>query len=590
MLVAIGLVVRLPTLRQPLVEAHGFRQTQTAYTALVFHQHGIDLLHPQIPVLGEPWALPFEFPLFQAIAAIVMDLGIGPDLAMRSTGLAFFALTALLVFGFVRSHAGEVEALASVCFFTFSPFSLIWSRTSLMEYMATAAAIAWCWAALSYRREPRRLVVALAIAAGTVACLVKITSAAFWVVPILLTPAARGDGGRRIRSWARARLDPGLAAIVVVPLAVTAWWVRYSDHIKAENLQGKHLTSSALETWNYGTLAQRLDQGSYTTIFDRIDPYITGGVIWGGLMLVALVLARRRALWIGIAVTVVAPIATFFNLYVVHEYYLCAVTPGIAMLLGVGLVSLVSRAGATGAHLVAATAGTLIVWGLTTLWLTHPYWGLAYSHLTPANNETLATAASLAERSAPSDLVVMDGYDWSPEILYYARRRGTMLRWPDPAVLQSVAPSYRVMVAADPLHGNLQLLREFYWLEPLTPNILRMSITRRGLPHADVQATTSAAAAREAETGGRTLLGSSSLSCTSGSSLTIPGGHGTAWITFADNLPDATRIAVGTGLAPLPAVAAIALQPGGADDLRRAETVTCSGTATIKVTSVSVVG
>jgi hypothetical protein len=582
---ALALIVRLPTLRQPLVEAHGFRQTQTAYTALLFHEHGIDLLHPQIPVLGQPWALPFEFPLFQAIASFVMDLGVGPDLAMRSTGLAFFLITALLLFGFVRSHAGEIEALASLCFFAFSPFSLIWSRTSLMEYMATAGAIAWCWAALSYRRDRGWVFLASAVAAGSVACLVKITSAAFWVAPILLAPAVRSDAARGLRAWVRARVDVGLAAIVVVPLAVTAVWVRYSDHVKAENLQGRHLTSSALETWNYGTLAQRLDQGSYLNILDRIDPNITGGVIWGGLMLVALALASRRALWIGIAITIVAPIATFFNLYTVHEYYLCAVTPAIAMLLGVGLVSLARAWGASDKTLPIATAAALALWAATTLWLTHPYWSLAYSHISAANNETLATATGLAENSAPNDLVVMDGYDWSPEILYYARRRGTMLRWPEPAVLRSVAPTYRVMVTADPIHGYLQVLREFYWIEPVGSNILRMSTTRRGLPPADVQATTTAAPAH-----GRPLLGQRSLSCASGSSLTIPGGRGTAWISVAGGLPDTARIVVGAGLAALPAVAAIALPPRSADHLRGPESLTCTGVSSIDVTGVSVVG
>ncbi len=39
LLVAAG--ARLPTLDQPLVETHAFRQTQTAYTALLFHENGV---------------------------------------------------------------------------------------------------------------------------------------------------------------------------------------------------------------------------------------------------------------------------------------------------------------------------------------------------------------------------------------------------------------------------------------------------------------------------------------------------------------------------------------------------------------------
>ena len=35
-----------------------FRQTQTAYTARIYHEQGIDLLHPKLPVLGEPFEVP----------------------------------------------------------------------------------------------------------------------------------------------------------------------------------------------------------------------------------------------------------------------------------------------------------------------------------------------------------------------------------------------------------------------------------------------------------------------------------------------------------------------------------------------------
>src|SRR5437762_116737 len=48
----LALVPRLPTLAQPLLEAHGFRQTWTAYTALIYHEQGIDLLHPEMPIFG----------------------------------------------------------------------------------------------------------------------------------------------------------------------------------------------------------------------------------------------------------------------------------------------------------------------------------------------------------------------------------------------------------------------------------------------------------------------------------------------------------------------------------------------------------
>src|SRR5438132_13559472 len=55
-LLLVGLIIRLPTLHQPLLEdGHSFRQTQTAYPALLFHQPRIKLPPRQLPVLATPW-------------------------------------------------------------------------------------------------------------------------------------------------------------------------------------------------------------------------------------------------------------------------------------------------------------------------------------------------------------------------------------------------------------------------------------------------------------------------------------------------------------------------------------------------------
>ena len=61
-LLALAAAAKLPTLQQPLTENYAWRQTQTAWTALIYHQEGIDLLRPEVPVHGPPWVFGFEFP------------------------------------------------------------------------------------------------------------------------------------------------------------------------------------------------------------------------------------------------------------------------------------------------------------------------------------------------------------------------------------------------------------------------------------------------------------------------------------------------------------------------------------------------
>ena len=196
-LVGLRLVVA-PTLGQPLLERHAFRQTQTAYTARIFHEQGIDLIHPKLPVLGEPFEVPFEFPLFQAAASLVMDAGVRDDVAMRVTGLVCFLLTALLLYGLVRQVDGRVSGLAALVAFVSTPFAVLWSRTSMIEYLATAGAVGFAWATIAWRENRRPAVGGLALAAGLVGMLVKPTTAVFWMLPALgYRPTSRRAGDRR---------------------------------------------------------------------------------------------------------------------------------------------------------------------------------------------------------------------------------------------------------------------------------------------------------------------------------------------------------------------------------------------------------
>ena len=78
-MIIVAFLVHLPTLDQPLLETQNWRQTHTAYNALIFYEKGIDLFRPQLPLFGVPFEFPIEFPIFQALASLVMGLGIAPD-------------------------------------------------------------------------------------------------------------------------------------------------------------------------------------------------------------------------------------------------------------------------------------------------------------------------------------------------------------------------------------------------------------------------------------------------------------------------------------------------------------------------------
>ena len=460
-LVAFVLAVA-PTLDQPLLERHAFRQTQTAYTARVFHEQGIDLFHPRLPVLGEPFEVPFEFPLFQAAASVVMGTGAPDDVAMRLTGLLCFIATALLLYGLVRQVDGRASALGALVAFVATPFALVWGRSSMIEYLATAGAVGFAWGTVAWRQNRRPAVGGLALAAGLVGMLVKPTTAVFWVIPALAyRPTSRTD---------RRRLGAvlGLTILVLVPLAAAWMWTRHADAIKAASPTTQWLTSSALQEWTLGTLAQRLEVGVIVVRLVNSLLWLAGLVLLA-VAVVAAVRSSQRLFWLGIGLAAVLPPLVFTNLYLVHDYYLAALTPAVAALIGLGVGHVWRLLPREPLVLgLAAVAALLLV--SSTLVLGHSYW----QHIATDDPDprTLDLAREVQTHTQPNDRVGVAGLDWSPAVLYYANRWGLMVVEGDERVAYDAmhANDYRYLLVDNPLEADLGPLSRWRWLGALGPH------------------------------------------------------------------------------------------------------------------------
>jgi hypothetical protein len=181
------------------------------------------------------------------------------------------------------------------------------------------------------------------------------------------------------------------------------------------------LSSARLFEWNFGSLDQRLDPGAYLPVFVRVGTEIAGP-LWLGLLFAVcgIILAPtkvERARLIGWLVTGVAGPLLFFNLYLVHDYYLVGIFPAIVAAVGIGIVA-VSKwirantiwAAAAGTALIAAGSGVR----------QDDLWRWATSPAPMPGGELLALP--------PDYLVPVLGCEWDPTALYYARGRGLMLR------------------------------------------------------------------------------------------------------------------------------------------------------------------
>ncbi len=422
-LLAIGLLIRLPHLSQPFTALSSFRQTETAYPALIYHEQGINLLNPQLPVFGSPWQVPFEFPLFQAMAALVMNLGVAADLALRASGLICFMATAFALWGLVRHLSTRSAAVIALLVFLLSPFNIWWSRSSMIEYMATALSVGYVWAGMIWIDKRQKRFAALAIVLGSLAMAVKVTSAVFWMVPLFLY-WSRGPRPP-LRAWLRDELNVSLV-LFLVPLVACVLWTHHADDIKAANPATSWLTSEALFIWNFGTIAQRFSVHAWYDVIHPFDTLVTGLPIWAFAILCGIAVVReKRAVWVGIILAGALPVFVFFNLYVVQEYYLAAVTPAVAAVLGYALDGIIRYWRPAPLRVVTALAilaslGSAIV-------AQHALLAPIYTNQVADPENVLPQAREIDAGTNAQDLIVFDGLTWSPAVPYYARRRGMML-------------------------------------------------------------------------------------------------------------------------------------------------------------------
>jgi 4-amino-4-deoxy-L-arabinose transferase-like glycosyltransferase len=444
-LIAVAVIVRLPTMTMPLLERHDFRQTQTAYTARIFHTDGIDLFHPELPVFGPPWQVPFEFPLFQAGAAVLMDLGVEETLALRGFSLFWFVVSAGLLYALVRPRVGRLGANAALIVFLFTPLGIVWSRTSMIEYLAVAASLGFALAALAWRERGGGRWWALAATLGSIAMLVKITSAVFWVVPFALLGFARDrDAGAGRSSWR----SPAAWGLVVVPLAIGLLWTRHADAIKAATAATTWATSANLITWNFGTLEQRLDPAAWWKALRPTLELTAMDLLPLALVVTAwfAVRAGQWRFWAWVAIAYAAPVVVFFNLYVIHDYYSAAIAPAAAAIVGAAVGAL---AGVRRPLVGIAAAGGLLVLAVAVFAVNTatrmPYALTIYRPL--QNTVLLDLAAQIAAETRPDQPVAILGRSWNPALLYFADRRGYLVRgvaWPAGLVERFLAEGWAV--------------------------------------------------------------------------------------------------------------------------------------------------
>ncbi len=400
-----------------------FRQSQTALTAM-FIQRDADygLAYPT-PVLGHPWSVPMEFPLYQwCVVAVSNVTGLPLIQAGRTVSLLCFygALAALfpLLGHFRLSPARRLVAMGLLLT---CPLYIFYTRAFLIETMVLMFSL---WFLVAFGRlvtapSPGRLAVTAAL--GILAGLVKVTTFMVFLLPaagwtLLEMARAHAAGG-----WADAARRGGWAlAAVAGPVLATTWWTRFADATKGRNVSAAFIESGNLAWFNFGLAGERFSAATLAAHWRHLTENIAGPVMLAVTGLLLATVSRRwwRPALVCLA-AYLAPLVIFPTLYARHDYY--AVTNAV-LLLGVAGLAL---AGALDARPRWLPWVLIVGVHLAQGWTYRRTYFELQGAVSPGGSD-MTHAINLMTN--PDEQIVVAGSDWDSSMALYSERRALMLR------------------------------------------------------------------------------------------------------------------------------------------------------------------
>lgn len=413
------IIVNIINIRNPILEQHSFRQTQTAISIFYLIRDGF-LFDYITPVLGKSYSIPFEFPIFHFLVSfIVKNFNINLDVAGRVLSL-IFAIGALIANDLllremrINSKARLFIFILIVC----SPIFLFWSGTFMIESAALFFAITSLLFAIKYYNNQLYIYLLVWILFAILALLQKVTTAVFPYFFGCIAILYSFSKGGRINFWNSIFLSLALTFPIFVGFA----WVLHTDTLKSANpIAFFQLTSSALRSWNFGTFDQRLSYSFWVSnLFIRaLAPTALFGVaIVAGLLCFVNEAKTKSSRWIPFLFLslYLFPQIVFTNLFIVHDYYHYAVIIYLCNFVGIAYAQLSGCFKRLSIWLVIATCICSLIF------FTREYRHAKFSHI-ESSYGTLAISHEIKNQIDSEDVFVLFGYDWSSEVAYYSERK-----------------------------------------------------------------------------------------------------------------------------------------------------------------------
>ncbi|MFK7825607.1 MAG: glycosyltransferase family 39 protein [Oligoflexales bacterium] len=408
--------------------SHSFRQTQTALSTYFLTQGGPWFAY-ETPVLGPPWSIPMEFPLYQwMVAALHYISGYPLGTSGRLVSVLMF-FTSLIFFYQILKIIGfsAKTRLLLVSLLLVTPIYQFYSWSFMIESTALALCLAYAWASIQWLQKEEKKWAFLSLAFGILAALVKITT--FFGFNIFLSFFVMHKFLHESNKWEKKTIFKYLnygTILALIPLLSLSLWVAWSDFLKEQNpLAQGFITSDALKTWNFGTLESKLTWSSWDRI---LNGHLALGVgklstilpfLFFGLFNKTRFLQILSCLFVWLLVP-----ALFTNLYVVHDYYAYANSIFLILAIGLSLSVLLERA-----HWIPQLTGVL-----SSIFLVAHLNNIYHSGYKKGQlafrGDLLHISKAFADpqNNFKKGVLIVWGADWSPEIAFRSLRRVIMDR------------------------------------------------------------------------------------------------------------------------------------------------------------------
>ncbi len=412
-----------------------FREAHTAISSYYMAKGESSFLAYQVPVLGKPWTVPMEFPLFQWIAAKLGGTNIH---TLRWTGrllsLTFWGGCLYMAFLIsLRAPLEKNDRLWLLALLAAAPIFSAYSTTFLIESFALFFALGYLWSFLCLQAHISLGILVLTCTFGVLTSLSKpSTWASFAGVIIMAACLDMLIGLKNKDDVKRIFVKLLISAITItVPLMAVLIWVNFCDTVKMENPLTRKLTSEGLSNWAYGSLSQKLSPFVWSVILIKqwlllfgvaavLVPFVLLGTGWSAFKEKTV---TAPLLWLLIALGgyFSAPVI-FTNLHFHHDYYLFA---NGFFLIAAFVLSM--------SHLRRKFSAKIISWVYCLTVVSSILVGFGYTGLRMSLTEPVEDALIVEIQQLKIDgPIVYFGFDWSSKLPYELERRALMLNMRDP--------------------------------------------------------------------------------------------------------------------------------------------------------------